>query len=301
MTVTLDWLGCATFRLTVNGFVLFLDTYMDRVLTAPDVGLTSADVTEADALLIGHSHFDHVAGADVIAKRTGAKVIGSNETARLLREAGVPDAQLLPSQGGERHRLHDDVTVRVFPSLHSCIWTRAAAPGTVLTGDYGLTQDERLAVRGGLAASGGGLLGGLPAEVQHESDALRASQLHSNSDGGKLDYLIETPEGTVFFADSMGYWTGVLSDVRADVAILAAAGRGNIDGEPIQGAVEDFIERQVSMLKPHTVVLGHHDNWIGVPDQPDVTDIAPVRERLARVAPRLRMLEVGYLEGTRLF
>ncbi|MBM3139636.1 MAG: MBL fold metallo-hydrolase [Chloroflexi bacterium] len=71
MTVTLDWLGCATFRLSVNGLVIFLDTFMDRVSTAPDVELTSADVTETDALLIGHSHFDHIAGADVIAKRTG--------------------------------------------------------------------------------------------------------------------------------------------------------------------------------------------------------------------------------------
>ncbi|MEX2229938.1 MAG: MBL fold metallo-hydrolase [Dehalococcoidia bacterium] len=298
MTVTLDWLGCATFRLTVNGFVLFLDTYMDRVSTAPAVGLTSADVTEADALLIGHSHFDHVAGADVIAKRTGAKVIGSNETARLLREAGVPNAQLLPSQGSERHRLRDDVVVRVFPSLHSCIWTRAAAPGTVVTGDYGLTQDERMAVRAGLAARGGGRM---PGALQREAEALRASQLHSDSDGGKLDYLVETPEGTIFFADSMGYWTGVLSDVRADVAILAAAGRGNIDGEPIQGAVEDFIERQVAMLKPSVVILGHHDNWTGIPDHPDVTDITPVRERLTRVAPRVSMLEPGYLEHTRLF
>ncbi len=44
-----------------------------------------------------------------------------------LREAGVPEEQLIGSQGGEHHRLNEDVTVKVFPSLHSCIWTRAAA------------------------------------------------------------------------------------------------------------------------------------------------------------------------------
>ena len=75
MTVTLDWLGCATYRLSVNGFVIFLDTFMDRVSTAPEVGLTSDQVTEADYILVGHAHFDHLAGADVIAKNTGAKVI----------------------------------------------------------------------------------------------------------------------------------------------------------------------------------------------------------------------------------
>ena len=31
MTVTLDWLGVATFRLTIDDLVIFLDAYMDRV------------------------------------------------------------------------------------------------------------------------------------------------------------------------------------------------------------------------------------------------------------------------------
>ncbi len=35
MPVTLDWLGCATFRLTIDGLVLFLDAYIDRVPSAP--------------------------------------------------------------------------------------------------------------------------------------------------------------------------------------------------------------------------------------------------------------------------
>jgi L-ascorbate metabolism protein UlaG (beta-lactamase superfamily) len=35
MKVTLDWLGCATFRLTIGETVVFLDAYMDRVPSAP--------------------------------------------------------------------------------------------------------------------------------------------------------------------------------------------------------------------------------------------------------------------------
>jgi L-ascorbate metabolism protein UlaG (beta-lactamase superfamily) len=298
MTVTLDWLGCATYRLSVNGLVIFLDTFMDRISSAPKVGLTSDAVTEADFALIGHSHFDHIAGADVIAKRTGAKVIGSNETTRVLREAGVAADQLLPSQGGERHRLNEEVTVRVFPSIHSCIWSKAAPPGVAMTGDYGVTQDERAARIAKLFDSLGG---GLPADLQRESNELRARQIGSRSDGGALDYLIETPEGTIFFQDSMGVWTGVLRDVRADVAILAAAGRANIDGEPIQGAVEDIIAREAEILRPRTVILSHHDNWMGVPDVPDVVDTSPVREELGRLMPRTKVLDVGYMEGTRLF
>ncbi len=97
--ITLEWLGTATFRLTIGELVVFLDAYMDRVPAAPPVGLSAAEVTRADFVLVGHSHFDHLAGAEVIAANTGAKIIGSNESCRVMRERGVPDAQLLPSSG----------------------------------------------------------------------------------------------------------------------------------------------------------------------------------------------------------
>ena len=115
MTVTLDWLGCATFRLQVDDTVIMLDAYIDRVPLAPDVGLTAADISRVDAILVGHSHFDHIAGAEVIAANTGAPVVGSNESARVLLEAGISEDQLLRSQGGERHRISRDITIEVFP------------------------------------------------------------------------------------------------------------------------------------------------------------------------------------------
>lgn len=288
MTVTVDWLGCATYRLAVDGLVIYLDTYIDRPSTAPDVGTTAAEVTEADFALIGHSHWDHIAGADVIAKRTGATVIGSFETARLLREAGVPDEQLWATQGGERFRLSETVTVRAFPSLHSCIWSRAAAPGTAVTGDYGVTKNERTA----RMVERRGRRSGDGSEAGRELRELLAANVGGPDDGGALDYLIETPDGSVFFADSMGYFSGVLQRTRADVAILAAAGRGNIDGEPVQGAVEDFIARQVELIQPRRVLLSHHDNFSGAPDRPDVTDMSPVRDTLAHLAPHVELLEV---------
>lgn len=296
MAATIEWLGCATFRLAIDGLVVFLDTYLDRVSTAPPVGLSAAEVDEADFVLIGHSHWDHIGGADVIAKRTGAIVIGSHETARVLREAGVPAEQLLPSQGGERHRLAEGVTVRVIPSLHSCIWTRSAPPGLAVSGDLGLTEEERDALRASLPRRAEGL----DEELVRESRELRARLVGSRSHGGALDYLIETPEGSIFFQDSMGYWTGVLGGVEADVAILAASGRGNVDGEPVQGSVEQFVASEAELLHPRKILLGHHDNWNGLPDQPDVVDISPIREELAKRVPTAELIEVGYLEGTRL-
>jgi len=135
---------------------------MDRVPAAPPVGMRTAEVTEAEFVLVGHSHFDHLAGAEVIALNTGATIIGSNESCRVMHERGVPKGQLLPSQGGERHRLADGVTASVFPSLHACTWIlRESNSGEEDHGHMGLTQEERAAVPGGLVerirrvASGG--------------------------------------------------------------------------------------------------------------------------------------------------
>ena len=48
MRATLDWFGCATFRLTLGpqggGQVIFLDAYLDRVPAAPSAGLLPEQV-----------------------------------------------------------------------------------------------------------------------------------------------------------------------------------------------------------------------------------------------------------------
>ena len=296
MTVTLDWFGCTTYRLNIDGLVVFLDTFMDRISSAPDNGATSTDIKEADFALIGHSHMDHIEGADIIAKNTGAKVIGSYETARVLSEAGVQKDQLLPSAGGELHQLNDDVSVRVFPSLHSCIWSTAAPSGVNLTGDLGVPQGERAVRRAAIHDDDTPL----PPELAAELKELDAMRIGSYDDGGALDYLIDTPDGTIFFQNSMGYYTGILAGIRADVMIMGCAGRGNIDGEPIQGSVEDYVAGVLDIVSPERVVLGHHDNWAGALEAPDLTDITPIRERLARVAPEIEVIEPGYQDGMKL-
>jgi hypothetical protein len=194
VSATLEWLGTATFRLKIGGLTLFLDTYMDRVPAAPPVGLSAAEVTEADFILVGHSHFDHLGGADVIAKATGARIIGSHETCRVMRERGLPDEQLLASSGGERHGLAEGVSVRVLPSMHACTWILTdPASGEEEHGHTRLTQEER--------ARQPGLVQGITALVGSGSEDGRTIIQHlqscagSLSDGEPLVYLIETPNG----------------------------------------------------------------------------------------------------------
>ena len=297
MPVILDWLGCATFRLAVDDVVIFLDAYMDRVPAAPDSGMSAAEVTRADAVLVGHSHFDHIAGAEVIAANTGAPVIGSNESARVLIEAGIDPGQMLRSQGGERHRIAEGITVEVFPSLHSCIWTQGSwEPGKVVLGQYGLTEEERWGGRGVLDV--GGSLG----ESSEQEDPARRQQmldhvagcLGSSETGGPLAYLIDTPYGSIFYHDTSGCWTGVVRNLRPEVAIVAMAGRPNIDGEPIQGSLAQFVGRMADGLRAPRVILGHHDDWMP-PMTRDMTSadaLAPIANEINHVAPRSELVDV---------
>jgi L-ascorbate metabolism protein UlaG (beta-lactamase superfamily) len=292
MMITLEWFGVATFRLTVGDLVLFLDAYMDRVPAAPPVGLRSEDVERCDFVLVGHSHFDHLHGAQHIAINTGAKVIGSNETARVLKGQGVPVTQLWRAQGGEHFRLSKDVTVRVYPGLHACTWVE----GTIGVaeerfGHLGLCEDERLSV-GGLIDEIRQAIGAGDEQAIQLRDHI-ATAAGSGDAGGPLAYLIQTPQGTVFYQDTSGCWPGVLADVQADVAILAASGRANLAGEPFQGSLAQFVSQEAAMLQPKTVILGHHDNWMP-PVTRGSTDLTPVRQELRLAVPDASFLELGY-------
>ena len=296
MNTTLDWYGCATFRLTVGDTVIFLDAYIDRAPGAPGTGLTADDVERADWILVGHSHFDHLWGAERIARNTGATVVGSYETVRVMAEQGVPLGQLLPVAGGEPVRLSDDVMVNVYPSLHSCVWTKGGgmfAADAVCLGDLGVTHQERSARLADMGKVMGGKLDA--GALAH----LAESQQHVRGDGGALVFVIETPDGSILYQDTSGHWSGILHDLRPDVAILAAAGRGNVDGEPVQGSLADFVGRQASLVRPREVVLSHHDDWL--PGFSTAIDVAVVREAVARHSPRARLVELDYLDGHRLF
>ena len=130
----------------VDGLTIWLDTFLDRVAAAPQVGLAAAEVDEADYIFVSHCHFDHILGANVVALRTGAPVVGSYEAMRLMNEAGVPLAQQWPVSGGEVVDCGHGVTVAVYPGLHSCLFA-ASDPdsGGCCVGDLGVSMQERRA------------------------------------------------------------------------------------------------------------------------------------------------------------
>jgi len=288
---TLDWYGCATFRLRTAGLTVFLDAYIDRVAGAAGTGLTADAIDACDWIVVGHSHFDHLWGAERIMRNTHARLIGSYETIRVMETAGVPVDRMMPVAGGETVDLGGGVRVSVYPSQHSCVWSQGqmAPADRVCLGDLGVTLQEQQRRFGELVAH-------LTNLGRTTLEHLVASNQGARGDGGALVYLFETPDGSILYQDTSGHWTGVLRDLRPDVAILAAAGRGNIDGQPIQGSLAQFVARQVDLVRPRRVVLSHHDDWL--PGFSTATDVAPIRREIERVAPRTALVEVGYVDAT---
>ncbi|HTE56905.1 MAG TPA: MBL fold metallo-hydrolase [Kofleriaceae bacterium] len=94
----LTWLGAAGFRLFYQGHTLLIDPYLTRLplrqllsrrVAEPDAGRVARHIDTADAVLVGHSHFDHALDVPLIARATGASVYGSRSTAHLMRLHGL--------------------------------------------------------------------------------------------------------------------------------------------------------------------------------------------------------------------
>jgi L-ascorbate metabolism protein UlaG (beta-lactamase superfamily) len=285
--VTIEWFGCATFRITTPGQTLFFDSYLDKVPGVPPAGLTTAEVERADFVFVSHAHFDHVHGADVIADRTGAVVVGNYETAHLMRSCGVPEEQIIVTAGGDTIDCGDGVTVRSLPSQHSCLYASASADSSeACLGDLGMSVQERRGREAGIF--------GLTVNLSDDVNGwfAEAGGSVSTYDGGQLAYVLQTPTVSVLISASSGYWAGIFEQLRPDVAILAAAGRPNIDGEPHQGSLADFLVDQVELLGRPRTILCHHDPLL--PPLLNGVDVTEAERRLRQTLGADRYLELAY-------
>lgn len=292
-TATLEWFGTATFRVRVGGVTLFFDGYLDRLPGLDPVGLTTAEVGEAAFVFVSHAHFDHLCGADAIARATGAVVVASPESCHVLRQAGVPEAQLLPVTGGETVDCGSEVRVRVLPALHACLYARSDADtGVDCVGDLGMSAQERATK----VATLWELLQGLDNEVGRA--LLSMLERSSRHDGGQLAFHLTSPRGSVLVSGSAGYWRGIFSDLRPDVALLSVGGRPNVDGEPYQGSTARFMLDQVETLRPGAVAFCHHDPL--VPGYGRI-DVGAAARALRDHAGHARYLSLEYSSPVPLF
>lgn len=130
------YLGTAGFVISDGRHTVVLDPYLTRPgllasLTrplVPDTALIARLIPEADDVLIGHAHYDHILDAPDLCRQTGARLIGSSTAVQVGIAAGLPPEQLLATAGRE-DIASGPWTVRGLPSLHGRIFGRTPFPG----------------------------------------------------------------------------------------------------------------------------------------------------------------------------
>ena len=119
-TLTVRWLGCANHEIAFRDQVILLDAWYDRGPRNRPLGFGPDDVQQADLIINGHAHFDHIADIPGIARRTGATVLGASISTGYVRSQGLSDGQLISTAGGE-HLEFDGFSVDAVLAHHSLL------------------------------------------------------------------------------------------------------------------------------------------------------------------------------------
>ncbi len=121
----IEWLGTAGFRLTYEDVTVLIDPYVSRsslgtVLRSrplvSDPEAVDRWLPYTDAVLVGHSHFDHAVDVPALAAR-GSQIFGSTSVRRLLALNGLAASAIVV----DPHRRYDigPFGVTFVPSAHS--------------------------------------------------------------------------------------------------------------------------------------------------------------------------------------
>jgi len=83
----------------------------------PDRKLIAEKIKHCDFVLITHAHFDHLMDVPDVVRNTGAIVMGSPNSCKLLSVCGVSDDQIREIKAGDKLTLAE-LQVEVLPSQH---------------------------------------------------------------------------------------------------------------------------------------------------------------------------------------
>ena len=131
----LEWLGTAGFRLTYEGVTLLIDPYVSRADLArvatgrvlrSDPRAVARHLPRTDAVLVGHTHFDHAVDVPAVVARDGVPAYGSSSLARLLGLFDLGHRAVVV----EPHRRYEigPFVVSFVPSRHAKLLGGLAVP-----------------------------------------------------------------------------------------------------------------------------------------------------------------------------
>lgn len=192
------WLGTAGFQIESKEATLLIDPFITRPgptrIARPfipdDLAIARHVPRRVDAVLCGHSHFDHVADAPRIAKLTKAKLVGSESTCAWGRAEGLEESQLVRISPRGAEIRFGDIEVRFVPSRHGKIlFGRVPFPGDV----HGVPRT--------------------PKRIWHYRM------------GGAFGILVRAPGVTIYHNGSADLIDAELEGEQADVLLVGIAGR----------------------------------------------------------------------------
>jgi len=133
------YLGTNAYLLEARDATLLVDPYFSRMsFLRATLNLRAASEQSViarhlgnrriEAMLATHGHFDHLLDVPEIMNRSGAKLIASPTSVRLVEASGVASTRCKAVTEGDVVRL-DGATVRVFPAQHDRIFGRVPFDG----------------------------------------------------------------------------------------------------------------------------------------------------------------------------
>jgi hypothetical protein len=283
------YLGRANYEVAFRGKVLLLDTYYDnsRLPYASPFGVKESDITRADAILVGHTHFDHFGDAPPIAKRTGAPVFLGPRAATYLKSQGVPESQIKIVRGGETIE-RKGYTIQTALGIHMPIGPETGYANwreLVTKADPLSTPEQAQLAEWRKGDSDGTRLAVAEDPLDPDNDTL----LH-----GTIVYVLTFDNGfRLLYSDT----AGVLSGGERGLADSIHAGDGKIDlailgylqlGYSLPKAIKTTLTR-VQVWNPSIFLPSHfHDGEKAeLPEMPT----APLFEAFREQAPATRGIE----------
>lgn len=204
--ITVTWLGTAGLHVTDGQTALLIDPYVNRFGMAK-VFFQRPLVSDMElirkwseqlgrknirAVIVSHSHFDHLIDAPLFARETGAPLLGTESTLNAGRGAGLREDELRLVKPGQAITI-GRFTIRFIESVHGPVFGRVPYPGVI---DKPLAQPARA----------------------------KDYRL-----GGVFGIVISHPSGTILHHGSAGYIPGMYDGVKADAVFLGIASSGGIE------------------------------------------------------------------------